>query len=102
MADVSYATARKIRIIKEKLGDTWEQTAAGRRIDAVYNELVGDNRKNLFCKLQVSTKAKLDEMVDDSDTKMAEFLEALINREYERFLREKNVQNQNIVNQFGS
>lgn len=96
----SYATERKIRIIKEKLGPDWETYTQGKRIDAAYNELVGDSRKNLFCKLRPETKRKLDEMVRDNDTKMAEFIESLIEREYDRFLQEKTRQKNDLAVRF--
>jgi len=96
----SYATERKIRIIKEKLGPDWETYTQGKRIDAAYNELVGDSRKNLFCKLRPETKAKLDEMVRDNDTKMAEFIESLIEREYDRFTQAKTRKTEDLAARF--
>lgn len=98
--NVSYATARKIRIIKEKLGPDWETYTQGKRIDAAYNELVGDSRKNLFCKLRPETKAKLDEMVAENDTKMAEFIESLIEREFDRHTQAKTRNAQDLAASF--
>lgn len=79
----SYATERKIRIIKEHLPD-WDQASSGKSIDALYNELVGDNRKTLFCKIDANSKAHLDNMTDHYGTGMAEFIEQLVNAEWQR------------------
>lgn len=85
----SYATERKIRIISEKLGENWRDQLNGRSIDALYNEIVGDTRKNLFCKLRPEVKAKLDELVDEYDMKMAEYVEVLIEDAHARFEAER-------------
>lgn len=58
----SYATERKIRIIEDKLGPNWKEQRVGQSIDAIYNDLVGDTRKNLFCKINASVKDRLDEI----------------------------------------
>lgn len=96
----SYATERKIRIIRETLGEDWETKTSGRSIDAVYNEVVGDGRKNLFCKIRPEAKARLDEMVDEYDVKMAELVEQLIDNEYRRFLSERDSLGSELMNQF--
>ena len=85
MSEYSYATERKIRKIKEALGEGWANQIAGKSIDAVYNEIVGDTRKNLFCKVDAKIKGKLDEMVDEYKTQMAEFIEQLIEAEWVRY-----------------
>ncbi len=85
MTKLSYATERKIRILEEKLGLDWKKIHSGRSVDAVYNEIMGDTRKNLFCKIRPNTKTKLDEMVDNYDVGMAELVEKLIEDEYGRF-----------------
>lgn len=79
----SYATQRKIRIIKEKMPE-WAPNSGGKSIDALYNELVGDDRKNLFCKIDSGSKDRLDEMTKHHRVGMAEFIEQLINAEYKR------------------
>ena len=80
----SYATQRKIRIIEEKLGKDWRDQRPGKSIDAIYNELVGDTRKNLFCKIPEGAKDHLDEMTKAHKTGMAEFIEQLIEAEWAR------------------
>lgn len=85
MAEYSYATERKIRKIKEALGEGWANQIAGRSIDAVYNEIVGDTRKNLFCKVDAGIKQHLDEMAGEHKTQMAEFIEQLIESEWIRY-----------------
>ena len=85
MTDYSYATDRKIRKIKEHFGPTWTKELEGRSIDAVYNEVVGDTRKNLFCKIDSRVKTRLDEMVSHHGVKMAELVEQMIEAEYSRF-----------------
>lgn len=80
----SYATIRKIRIIEEKFGSDWKTTHPGLSIDAAYNQVVGDTRKNLFCKIDSSTKGLLDEMIGFHKIGMAEFVEALIEAEWSR------------------
>lgn len=98
----SYATERKIRIIKEKLGENWKDKLEGRSIDAAYNELVGDSRKNLFCKIDPSAKARLDEMVEEFDVKMAELVESMINEEYEKLERKRDTSSVDLARQFAS
>lgn len=85
MAKVSYATARKIKILQERFGPEWRKQFPGRSVDSVYNEVMGDRRKNLFCKISPSTKSQLDEMVDTYDVRMSELVERLINAEYRKF-----------------
>jgi hypothetical protein len=85
----SYATARKVRIIESRLGAGWQGQRPNQSIDAVYNELVGDTRKNLFCKIDPTVKSKLDEMTGYYDVKMAEFVENLIDKEYDTYMKEK-------------
>lgn len=97
----SYATERKIRIISEKLGDNWREHLNGRSIDSFYNELVGDTRKNLFCKLRPEVKSKLDELVDEHDMKMAEYVEILIEEAYARFETERDNIGKVLSGQFG-
>ncbi len=92
----SYATERKIRIIEEKLGPTWKEQRVGQSIDAVYNDLVGDTRKNLFCKINASVKDRLDEMTSAYRTGMAEFIEHLIEAEYARH-EQRTAQGQRII-----
>lgn len=84
MTDHSYATERKIRKIKEALGENWANKIAGRSIDAVYNEVVGDTRKNLFCKIDAGVKGHLDTMVGEHNAPMREFVEQLIEAEWVR------------------
>ena len=81
----SYATERKIRIIEKELGADWKDQRPNQSIDAIYNSIVGDTRKNLFCKIQAESKAKLDEMTSAHKTGMAEFVEQMIDAEHARF-----------------
>jgi hypothetical protein len=81
----SYATQRKIRIIEEKLGKDWKEQQPDKSIDAIYNELVGDTRKNLFCKIDANVKQHLDEMTKAHKSGMAEFIEQIIEAEYARY-----------------
>jgi hypothetical protein len=80
----SYATLRKIRIIEERLGPEWALAHPNESIDSVYNTLMGDDRKNLFCKISKSSKDQLDEMTTFYKTGMADFIEALIRAEWDR------------------
>ena len=98
----SYATERKIRILKERLGADWETKIAPKRIDRAYNELVGDQRKNLFCKLRPDCKTRLDEMVDERDMVMSEFVESLIDREWDRFVQEREALEKDLAKQFAN
>jgi len=81
----SYATQRKIRIIEERLGSDWADQRPGLSIDAIYNQIIGDDRKNLFCKISGSAKDNLDTMTQFHKTGMAEFIESLIHAEWMRF-----------------
>ena len=81
----SYATERKIRIIEQELGNDWKAQRPKQSIDAIYNSIVGDSRKNLFCKIQAASKDKLDEMTTAHKTGMAEFVEQIIDAEHARF-----------------
>lgn len=89
MAEMSYATKRKLRIIQEKLGDEWRDDYPDISIDALYNDVVGDTRKNLFCKIDSDVKDQLDEMADSYDVKMAELVERLVQEEYLKFTRNR-------------
>ena len=57
----SYPTLRKMRIIEEELGADWKKQHAGKSVDAIYNMVTGDVRKNLFCKISPEIKDKLEE-----------------------------------------
>jgi len=81
----SYATERKLRILEEKVGKDWKEQYGGRSIDSVYNEVNGDVRKNLFCKVDPEVKRKVDELAESYDIKMSELVERLIEREYDEF-----------------
>ena len=98
----SYATDRKIKIIQERLGPDWETQMNGLSVDAMYNQIVGDTRKNLFCKIDFQIKEKLDVMVDDHNVKMSEFIEQLIEREFKRFLAEKEQLKVDLAKQFSA
>lgn len=98
---MSYATERKIRIITKQLGTDWREKNPGRSIDAIYNEVVGDIRKNLFCKIDPEIKIYLDEMVDNYDMKMGELIERLIREEYEKYSERKINFSDDLANQFG-
>ena len=100
MADLSYATKRKKRIIEEKLGADWETQYPGKSIDAVYNIVTGDTRKNLFCKVRPEVKSQLDEMVEYHDLKMAEMVEKLVQEEYDRFVAAKEDDVNRVASQF--
>lgn len=82
----SYATERKIRIITEKLGEQWRDQYPNKSIDAIYNDLVGDTRKNLFCKIDSDVKDKLDAMTEFHKTGMAEFVEQLVKSAWKRHI----------------
>ncbi len=100
MSEVSYATARKIRILNEKVGSDWKEKYPGRSIDAVYNEVVGDKRKNLFCKIAPEVKDLVDELADGYDMKMAALMERLIKAEYERYTERKSNYSNDLANEF--
>ena len=96
----SYATQRKKRIIEQELGADWQTRYPGKSIDAVYNIVKGDTRKNLFCKICPERKSQLDEMVEFRDVRMAELVEKLIEEEYDRFVTERDVHVDEIASQF--
>ena len=100
MADASYATRRKKRIIEEKLGANWEAKYPDKSIDAIYNIVTGDKRKNLFCKIDPEIKARLDEMVEYHDMKMSELVEKLVCEEYDRYVTERDGRVDDIATQF--
>ena len=100
MAQPSYATRRKKRIIEEQIGADWQDKHPGKSIDAVYNIVTGDTRKNLFCKVEPETKEKLDEMVEYHDVKMADLVEKLVREEYDRYVTERDGRVENIASQF--
>lgn len=97
---MSYATNRKLRIIEEKIGGDWTERYPGRSIDAVYNMVMGDNRKNLFCKIDPEIKKKLDEMVEYHDVRMAELVENLVEEEYDRFVKVRDAKVDEMASQF--
>jgi hypothetical protein len=96
----SYATERKVRIIKETFGDDWKTLHVGKSIDAVYNLIIGDERKNLFCKVDLITKNRLDELTDFYGLKMSELIEHLIENEYQRYKKDNEERVSRIVSQF--
>lgn len=96
----SYATERKIRIIEEKLGKDWRDQKPNQSIDAIYNGIVGDTRKNLFCKIQAGAKAKLDTMTSAHKTGMAEFVEQMIDAEYARFEERQKSSEKSLLEEF--
>lgn len=96
----SYATARKLRIIEQKLGADWRTQKPGLSIDAIYNEVVGDERKNLFCKVQPATKRKIDEMVIHYEVKMSDLIEQLVSEEYERYIETRHRQVKEVAKDF--
>lgn len=98
---MSYATERKKRIIANMLGPDWQAKNPNKSIDAIYNEVVGDIRKNLFCKIDPEIKIYLDEMVDNYDMKMGELVERLILDEYEKYSKRKATYSEDLASQFG-
>ena len=100
MAEYSYATERKIRILKEKVGEDWQEKYGNRSIDAVYNEVMGDTRKNLFCKVDPEIKSKVDELTDNYDIKMSELIELLIEREYDSYKQRTGNYSDDLANEF--
>jgi len=100
MAQVSYATRRKIRIIEKELGADWENQHSGKSIDAIYNIVMGDFRKNLFCKVDPETKTKLDEMVEYNDMQMSSLVEKLVREEYDRYTHDRDARADHLASQF--
>lgn len=97
---MSYATERKKRIIEKALGTDWQAQYPGKSIDAIYNIVTGDQRKNLFCKVKPEVKAKLDEMVTFHDMKMAELVEKLVQEEYDRYVTERDGRVDDVASQY--
>ena len=102
MPKVSYATSRKIRILEEKVGKDWKKQYPGQSVDAVFNHIMGDTRKNLFCKIEPTVKAQLDEMVDSYDLRMSELVERLIRAEYSRYAENRKQMSEDLANEFTS
>ncbi len=103
MADKkSYATRRKIRIITRELGENWQEQHAGKSIDAIYNIVMGDNRKNLFCKINPEVKTKLDEMVETNDMQMSSLVERLVIEEYDRYKQDLDARIAHVASQFAT
>lgn len=100
MAEYSYATERKLRILTEKIGANWQEQHNNRSIDSVYNEVMGDVRKNLFCKVDPEIKRKVDELTDGYDIKMSELIEILIEREYDSFKHRTENYTEDLAEQF--
>lgn len=97
----SYATERKIRILRERLGENWKAKVGNQSIDAAYNELVGDDRMNLFCKVRPDIKDMLNELSDHHDMKMAECIEMLIEHAHRRYQAEKREIDNQLGQRFG-
>jgi len=100
MAEMSYATRRKKRIIEKQLGEDWQSQYPDKSIDYVYNVVTGDRRKNLFCKVSPEVKKKLDEMVGYHDMKMAELVEKLVQEEYDRYVTERDARVADVASQY--
>lgn len=84
MVMYSYATERKIRILEQQLGSDWKNRIGDKSIDAAYNDVMGDTRKNLFCKIDADIKDKLDIMLKFNQVGMAEFVAELIKAAWSR------------------
>ena len=100
MPPFSYATERKLKYIREQLGENWESQRPGKSIDSVYNELTGDSRKTLFCKIRPEIKAHLDAMTKEHNIRIAEFLEQVIEKEYARFQEERQKIYESVAHQY--
>lgn len=100
MPEYSYATERKLRILKERIGKDWKEQYGNRSIDSVYNEVIGDIRKNLFCKVDPDIKRKVDELTLSYDIKMSELIERLIDREYDDFKHRTEDYTEDLAEQF--
>lgn len=100
MAQASYATRRKIGIIEKELGADWQTQHAGKSIDAIYNIVMGDHRKNLFCKVDPETKTKLDEMVEYNDMQMSSLVERIVSEEYDRYTQDRDARADHLASQF--
>jgi len=98
----SYATLRKLKIIEQKFGADWPLRFPNRKVDSVYNEVIGDTRKNLFCKIDSGIKDNLDEMVEYHNSSMSDFVEQLISAEYDRYLHNKQIGTKNFVSSITS
>jgi hypothetical protein len=96
----STATDRKIRIIEAALGADWRTLHEGWSIDRIYNHVQGDDRKNLFCKVQGDIKAKLDEMVVEYDVDMAVLISQMIEAKHADFLVHKSTYTARLASQF--
>lgn len=96
----SYATERKKRILTEKLGENWREDYPGKSIDALYNMVVGDKRRNLFCKIDPEVKAMIDEMSDYYDVRMNELVEIVFREKYENFSDERDLFSENLASEF--
>ena len=96
----SYATERKIRIIENQMGPDWKSRRPDKSIDAIYTEIVGDTRKNVFCKISAETKTRLDEMIDIHKVSMADFIEQIINSEWTRYSQTQKQNHQSLVEEF--
>lgn len=96
----SLTTQRKLRAIEETFGKDWKQDADLRSlsIDALYNRVIGDGRKNVFCKMSSEGKDHLDEMVDEYGITMADLLERLVHEQYDKFVKYRDHSNKKLLN----
>ncbi len=102
MDEMSYATKRKMRIIIRKLGSDWQLEYPGKSVDAVYNVVIGDTRKNLFCKISPEVKKQLDEMVRYHDVKMSKMVEKLVQEEYDKFVSVRDSRVDDVASHFAA
>ena len=102
MSEMSYATMRKMRIITKKLGPDWQEEFPGKSVDAIYNVVIGDTRKNLFCKISPEVKKQLDEMVRYHDIKMSEMVEKLVQEEYDKFVAVRDSRVDDVASHFAA
>lgn len=96
----SYATERKLRIIHRKAGENWRDQYPGKSIDAVYNLVTGDDRKNLFSKVTPTVKKHLDEMSNYEGANMSEMLEKCIEEAYSRHLEQRSQRSREVTDQY--
>ena len=99
---VSIATQRKIDIIIEKLGNNWKDQYPNKSVNFVYNTLINDSRKNLYCKISSDSRKKLDTLLNEYDAKLTDFLETLITKEYYEYEKKKAEHTARLAKQFST
>lgn len=99
--EISLTTQRKLEYLVEHFGENWQDEFDGKSVDRAYREAIGDTRKSLYCKIEDTTKKQLVELVSAHDTNISDFVEMLINTEWNKYQLRLKENAETLLREFG-